>query len=333
MARRRLKQQLPRPVAATMAAIAGTSEVASTNRLHQAMVEKARLLIDNPDVIGFGFGTKTVRGEPSGEKAIIFYVRRKLSLGDIDPNQLLPELLVDPKGRAIATDIIEVGDVHAHTNAADEPVRGGFSISHARGAPGTLSAIVGKGRERFLLSAQHVLTNFDQGAAGDAIYFPGRSDGGDANDRVATLSPFTPLQAGPNYPNLVDAALAQLQSILTKSLDLGALGARTPIDIADAQDGQQVALIGRTSSTTRRARIKSVNVYADLYYPDLGYIGFQRQIGCEPLGQGGDSGALVVAADSGSVIGLQIGGSDEFSYVTPIRAVLKALGARFLTAS
>jgi hypothetical protein len=52
---------------------------------------------------------------------------------------------------------------------------------------------------------------------------------------------------------------------------------------------------------------------------------FENQIVAGPMSQGGDSGSLVVAADSLQAVGLLFAGSEQSTIINPIQAVLDCL--------
>ncbi|WEK46403.1 MAG: hypothetical protein P0Y56_15545 [Candidatus Andeanibacterium colombiense] len=309
----------------TVALIAGRAPALGAPA-QAGLFERIRGVVEDPNIVGFAIAEKMINGRSSGELGVCFHVRRKHPIRETETRQLIPEVIPDPQGRAVFTDVVEVGEPRAYGNVAQNPIRGGFSISHANGPAGTLSAIVRKGGKLHLLSAQHVFANMDTGRAGDSIVYPARSDG--AGSPIGRLVAYNLLDTGKDFPNSVDAALAEL-TVDPGRLNTSLLDAARPLVIGDAADQMCVALIGRTSDREVRAVVTGRSAHAKLYYEGLGFIRFREQVACTPFGDEGDSGALVIDAATKKVVGLHIGGADGVSWFTPIRSVLTFLGASF----
>lgn len=316
----------PRRLVETIRLLAGQKPLDPADPLRAALIEKLQAAVLHPNVIGFGISEKRREGVPTGTLGITFYVERKVPLRELGADERLPELLVDAQGRAIHTDIVEVGRVEAHAQATVTPIRSGFSVGHAAGPPGTVAALVVRNGKPHLLSAQHVLANFDGGAAGDQIHYPAIGDGGGAH-RAGSLLAYTPLDPAPGFPNRVDAALCALTEAAAARIDPSVPGAAQPLRAGTAQQNMVVQWSGRTSGVATSV-VRGVMVQASLLHGTTKF-GFRDQILCEGQSEGGDSGSLVVASESGEVIGMLIGGAAHFSFVTPIRAVLEALHCRF----
>lgn len=313
----------PHRLVQTVAQIAGRAPAPSSGP-EALLLARLRDIVQDPNVVGFAISEKLIDGRPSGALGICFHVQRKQQGHDLDNRLVIPPVITDPRGGAIFTDVVEVGEPQAHANIARNPIRGGFSISHSAGPVGTLSAIVRKGGKPHLLSAQHVFANLDTATAGDTIVYPAREDG--AGDAIGRLNAYTPLDPGPDFPNSTDAALAELTADPAR-LDMSLLDARRPLAIGDAAEGMSVALVGRSSGNEVSGVVTGRNAHAKLYYSGLGFIQFRDQVACSAFGSGGDSGALVIDAATRKVVGLHIGGAASVSWFTPIRAVLAALGA------
>ncbi|HMO74425.1 MAG TPA: hypothetical protein PKD99_02005 [Sphingopyxis sp.] len=311
-----------------MREIAGHRPIDDRDALRGALLERLRAAVRDANVIGFGIAEKEVGERAAGAIGISFFVREKRGPSRLRAAQAIPELLSDPQGRAIYTDVVEVGDVVAQAaQVATDPIRSGYSIGHVRGAPGTLGAIVVKGGQPHLLSAQHVFADFDRAAPGDPILYPARGDGGTVGDAIGRLAAFSPLDRSSGFPNRVDAALARIEPAAFARIDRSVAGAVAPLQAAAAALDMPVRLSGR-SSGDRQSVVRAIKAEVKIYQLDR-YIGFSEQIACAAFSDGGDSGSLVIHAESGRAIGLLVGGSSRTSFVTPIGAVLAALGARF----
>jgi hypothetical protein len=72
---------------------------------------------NTPDGVGVGYGEKVVEGQPTGEKAIIFTVTKKLPLSSLSSDQILPST-INLKGKVFKTDVVEVGVIEATSDCA-----------------------------------------------------------------------------------------------------------------------------------------------------------------------------------------------------------------------
>lgn len=295
----------------------------------EAALRQVREAVTHENILGFGIGEKLAAGAPTGELGITFLVRRKLFPEEVDARRAIPPVLADSSGRAVFTDVLEVGDVRAHANVDPDPVRSGYSVGHISGAPGTLGALVMRRGVPYALSAQHVLTNHDRGLEGDLVLFPAAGDGGRTPGQViGQLGPYKRLDLGQGYPNRVDAALVRLTPTAAARVDADVADVTRPATPGRSVPGMIVSIVGRTSGGPVRSVVRTVGVSVELYYSELGYVGFKEQVHCDPIGQPGDSGALVVDVASGRVVGLHVGGSPQASFFTPIETVLGTLGCK-----
>ncbi len=322
----------PAHLAKTLALITGREELPDKLLTAQRVqFERLRRLVADQGTVGVAISDKEIEGSPTGEQGIVFYVREKALARDVDPELLVPPVIAGPSGRAIYTDVRPMGDVRAHANISPNPIRAGFSIGHPVGRAGSLGAIVRRGRRQYVLGAMHVLANDGLGTAGDPIHFPSpRDQPASSATRLGVLEPFPALVSGAAFPNEVDAALALIDDARLSDIDSDVPGSKfKPLRAADPSPKMRVLLNGRTSGDRRTSNVRGVRAHVGLSYPRLGFLLFRDQIECEPYAQEGDSGALVLDADSGSVVGLHIGGSEQASFFTPIRRVLAALSVSF----
>ncbi|WP_425955782.1 hypothetical protein [Xylanimonas sp. McL0601] len=216
------------------------------------------------------------------------------------------------------------------------PLRPGVSVANVAVTAGTLGAFVTDDAGPYVLSNWHVLAGSRDAAAGDVVVQPGPADGGTApGDRIGTLARWAPLAAGEHHR--VDAALALLDDGVGVGVDATYPVGRVTTT-AEAQGGEAVAKVGRTTSLTR-GRVSAIELDDVVvgYGDELGVLSFDGQIEVEatgpgPFSRGGDSGALVYRED-GVALGLLFAGSETggpdgsgLTYVNPIDAVLEALG-------
>ena len=284
-------------------------------------------------IVGVGVGDKITRNKSTGRPSVRLYVAKKLDKRLIPQEHLLPDEI-----EGVETDVVETGRLRAQVASyrkRHRPAKPGCSIGFALDAPqggllmaGTLGAIVTNGETRYILSNNHVLANENQLPVGAPIYQPGLLDHGDAStDAIARLSRFTPLSS--TEPNRVDCAIAEIlapelvrAAVMAK---VGRLASAQPIAVIE---GMSVEKAGRGSGYTR-GKIFDVSATLTLGY-EMGEINFVDQIlirGTDRVfSEDGDSGALVVDADSGRAAGLLIGGHGDYSVANHLEDVLTELG-------
>ncbi len=293
----------------------------------QSLLERTGSLLGDDNLVGVGIAEKRSRDTATGELGLTFYVKRKATLGEIDAAKLVPPVLAGPRGRAVFTDVVEIGDLEPQQNIGGPPLRTGYSISHVDAGAGTLGAFVRKGGKTYCLSNAHVLALEGRAAIGDAIIFPGGGDGAGSPDACGTLAVFVPLVPGGAFVNSVDAALATIDANLLAGIDPGIHGAQLPLRVATPQLGRRIVTRGR-SGIDVEAEILGVDLAAQLPY-GLGPVGFTGLVVCESYSRRGDSGAIIVDKDSGAIVGLHLAGSATRSVFMPIKAVMAALGFTF----
>lgn len=128
--------------------------------------------------------------------------------------------------------------------------------------------------------------------------------------------------------NSIDAALAKPNSPAMFSNEIRSIGAVT--GVRNGGLGMQVRKSGRTTDFTT-GTITLVNATIDVGYSTINgtrTARFTGQTMTTAMSQGGDSGSLVVAADSQDAIGLLFAGSPQATIITPIDLVLNTLGVR-----
>jgi hypothetical protein len=213
------------------------------------------------------------------------------------------------------------------------PIKGGISISNERDYTfGTLGGFVvdRTSGEPMILSNWHVLVG-DWGARqGQRIYQPGRLDGGNSNNTVATLT------RDAMSVNL-DAAVATLtgdRSFMNEQFDLG-----TVKGVGQARLGMELVKSGRRTGITY-GRVTGIEGQQAVSYGYLTRIIRhivtidQRQIN-EEVSAPGDSGAWWLDSQTMQAVGLHFAGSNapEQALALDMPTVLNALNVDIATAS
>lgn len=310
-----------------------------------------------PNVVGVGIGYKVINGAPSDQTCLKVLVRQKLPLAGLDPKAVIPR-----EAGGVRTDVVEVGELRAWQSPTERwrPAPGGVSIGHYKITAGTFGCVVRDRNSgaRLILSNNHVLANSNDASPGDAILQPGAADGGTLPaDRIGQLERFCPIefntdtpscsaanmyvrlgnalaelvgskhrvsayQYNPQAVNLVDAAVARPDvdtDVLDRILEIGLISG-----VAPAFLGMRVRKSGRTTGYTT-GEITVVDATVNVSYGTGRVATFDNQLVSGPMSQGGDSGSLIVAADSPSAVGLLFAGSNQSTIFNPIQAVLDCL--------
>ena len=260
-------------------------------------------------------------------------------------------------GTSMVTDVFP--NDNAHTQAV--PVKMGTSGGNVNDSvtngstvtccSGTLGALVQRNGTLFILSNNHVLAKSDQGKPGDQISQPGLVDNNcNAGTPVATLTQAAALKpaSGTNgpAPSNVDAAIAQIISAATVDtsgaiLDLGAQGsssiaaappsATLAIPATVLSTNEKVAKSGRSTGLTC-STLQSVNTMVSVDYSAAcgGARAFTSTFNNQVIVNGGnfsangDSGSLIVTADTARPVALLYGGNSNSTTGNPISDVLGA---------
>ncbi len=321
------------------------------------------LIMGKDNVVATGVGYKLAGNTPTTEVSIIVSVIKKLPLAQLTDAALVPKSFDGMK-----TDVIETGPIVAQQDPKLRlrPARPGSSIGHYQITAGTLGCLVKRGTQVYILSNNHVLANSNAAQIGDAIYQPGKYDGGTSADQIATLEQFIPIgfptdptptptptpepsgcaplasvlkyvQSQPtstpkiqiNEPgdNTVDCALAKPLTPDLVSPDILNIG--VPTGVGTVTLGTPLQKMGRTTGyTTGQITQLDVTVSVD-YGGKLGT--YHHQLMAGAMSQGGDSGSAVLDMNK-RVIGLLYAGSDTTTIFNPIQSVLDALNVQLVTA-
>jgi N-acetylmuramoyl-L-alanine amidase len=212
----------------------------------------------------------------------------------------------------------------------------GADISRVGGAAGKLGCLarLRGGNLPVLLSNAHILA-FSGSAAprsGDPITSP--PDAHDptlAPNVIAKLLRWTPFDSGTDYPNVVDAAVAQILDPNDVNPAIAGIGLPAGIN-TELRAGMQVQMA--TGTTVRTGTIVNPSFSCEVGYlmppGSLQTFGFRQQVQCTAYSDPGNSGSAVLDMQN-CIVGLHLGGSDTNSVFTPIRNVLALLDVEIIT--
>jgi hypothetical protein len=320
-------------------------------------------LLTKKNVVAVGMGYKVSKGDRTKKPAIVASVRKKESVENLSPDDLIPERV-----GGLRTDVIATGTIRPQVQHRYRPVTLGTSVGNFDITAGTLGTIVWKDGKRMILSNNHVLADSNECELGEPIYQPGPHDGGTAEDTVAHLSEYIPLKfmtsesecpkakafvkyfnrtllrnratqlkavASQQIENFVDAALAEIDDNIEHRMNYiglhsGKLFPPNTGDIRLPEMNGPVMKFGRTTALTK-GYISQLDVAVNVQYGPGNYALFTNQIMIEsenenPFSQGGDSGSLVMEQNTFNPVGLLFAGSDSVTLANPISDVQDALG-------
>ncbi|HZQ68427.1 MAG TPA: hypothetical protein VFA68_07895 [Terriglobales bacterium] len=275
-----------------------------------------------------------------------------------DPNiSITATSQADPTQSGSASCILTAGGPSVNQAMQNAPIKLGTSGGNSRDTSGnfccsgTLGALVKRGSSFFVLSNNHVLAKSDKGTIGDPVTQPGLVDTNcNPGQTVANLTQFAKLESNlisggnpPLYSALADTAIAQIVSNQVDTtgaiLQLGAVsnGLAQPAAPASTPGtptvGMAVAKSGRTTGLTCGS-IGAFQMLVDVDYDascGSSAVAFtvqysnQIDILSSTFSAAGDSGSLIVDAQTAQAVGLLYAGSSSDTVANPIQDVLTAL--------
>jgi len=220
----------------------------------------------------------------------------------------------------------------------------GGNVNDASGnfcCSGTLGALVVRAGTNYILSNNHVLARSGSGQNGESICNPGLVDNNcNPGMTVANLSQQVPLHR--NGTSIADAAIAQIVSGQVDTtgavLQLGtvtggnAQAAPPANTVAVPVNGMLVAKSGRTTGLTCSA-ISVINALVQVEYENACgsnqtfLVNYDNQVDIlsTSFGAPGDSGSLIVDAQTAQPVALLYAGSDMDTVANPLQGLLAAL--------
>ena len=309
-------------VAAMEGVILAEADMERAREAYPEAVEKF-LHAGKENVVGVGIGNKWVDGLPTAEACIQVYVREKAD----DPKELPEGAAIPETVGGVKTDVIEVGEI-VFESLTDRvrPLDIGYSVGarfEEEQHTGTLGAFVTKVVDGvphyFVLSCNHILGAINGFLPGTMAMQPGPKDGGGPDDICAQLWRFVPMSEA--SPNTVDAAIAAVHKEMIRPGRTSYV--TTPQK--DVSPGLKVLKTGKKTGRTEGGII-ATDVTIKVKSHSGAEYEMTDQIQASYSSAGGDSGALVIAAETGKPVGLHFAGGDGTAYLNRIDNVLTSLG-------
>jgi len=288
-----------------------------------------RRIFEDRNIVGLGIAEKMTEKKRTGELTLCFYVKEKKGKRRLDSHKAVPPVIGVGGGAPVFTDVYEIGVLKAQINRHKNPIQSGYSVGNENtNDAGTVGAIVLSEGTHYILSNAHVLAPNGIGAIGDRIIYPALIDS-QALRPVATLLEFVKLKATQDLVNTSDAALAEIDSAFLPSIEFSIFGAASPRVLGNPQKDMKIVMNGRTSGEVANGIVRDVNFSGLVDVPGLGMVGFTNQVICNDYSREGDSGSLIVAKNTGEIVGLHVAGSSKGSMFTPIKIVQESLRISF----
>jgi hypothetical protein len=263
----------------------------------------------------------------------------------------------DPTETGDANCVLTAGGPGVNQAMQNAPIKLGTSGGNSRDSSGgfccsgTLGSLVTRGGAFFILSNNHVLAKSDKGTIGDPVTQPGLVDTNcNPGQTVANLTQFSKLESKlisgggkPLYSAPADTAIAQIVngqvdttgSILQLGVVSGGLAQPAPPanTLGTPTVGMAVAKSGRTTGLTCSS-VSLIDLTVDVDYDAscgssaaafTAEYAKQIEIVSSTFSAPGDSGSLIVDAQTAQAVGLLYAGSPSDTVANPIQDVLAAL--------
>lgn len=293
-----------------------------------------------PNVVGVGIGLRKRNGQLSDDVCIVVFVRQKLGLDLLQPDQVIPSELMGSGGDLIGTDIQESGLFRLLSGFTDRvrPVMGGCSISPATNYSAGTGGGVLKDRDGswVMLTCNHVVTSDGSTLIANEIIQPSAIDRGQPADKIGTVKRLVPIKAADTIEEAplheVDAALIELTVDSSEAL-LGGDAAKI-VSVWKVPLNTKVRKAGRSTGLTE-GTVTAYNVTAIAQGWDKKYAKFANAIQVDSdnkFAEAGDSGSLVYVppAEKGQIVevaGMLFSGAPDgrMALITPMEPIHRLL--------
>jgi GH25 family lysozyme M1 (1,4-beta-N-acetylmuramidase) len=204
--------------------------------------------------------------------------------------------------------IVKVDKFKALRTERHRPIQGGISIGHKDITAGTMSLLVKDKStcEPLILSNNHVLANINRGKPGDAIFQPGKADGGSSSDTVGYLDRFAIIENGAT----IDAAVAKLSN---NKIALTGIWNLLPAVNGNKEPtvGMQVKKYGRTTDLTY-GQVTALNASVTVDYGGVAYT-LKDCVICKLPSAPGDSGSPILETGTNKLVGILFAGDGQYT--------------------
>jgi hypothetical protein len=293
--------------------------------------QTARMLWNDPNILGFGVGPKISQGGRS-DFCLVFFVRKKLPKRRLRDLATIPQhLALDCLGLRVRTDVQEWGG----PPIAHGPLPSSASIGDRAGNSGTMTLAVRDSStgDPLILGCSHVLARCGAGQPGDPVESPADPRSDPRLNVVGRLVRFTEIDRR-SSDNEVDAAVATPDGGVHLLNDIPRIGSVSGIrDLTlegDSVQGLKVQKFGAVTGFTT-GRITNLHVSTSIVYHQMSgdpSVDFIELVEYDTVSKEGDSGAAVLdRMNPPSVVGMHIAGRSDgtASLFTHIQFVFDAM--------
>jgi len=296
-------------------------------------------LLKKKNVVGVGLGQKWIKGQNTGEDAILVFVSRKMDKRALSKDDLIPDTIDGAKTDVVGrSGTFKVQGVY--TNRM-RPLQPGYSVSHPRVTVGTMGAVFRDfNNEVVILSNSHVLANSGRRVRrGDPIYQPGTYDGGAGGDTVGKLKYHRGLatQWGRAWNNadrhhvygynFEDSAVMSINDGIDYNHEIPVVGYVQDFREELLTVGENLQKSGRTTGYTR-AKVIATSMTVNVDY-GFAVLQFRDQIATDAMSSGGDSGSVTLDMNNNAV-GLLFAGSSTVTLHNRIRYPRASYGLQII---
>ncbi|MPQ44618.1 hypothetical protein [Clostridium tarantellae] len=299
--------------------------------------------LNKKNVIGIGRGFKVINGINTKELSLNVLVEKKVSLSNLEKNNIIPENFL-----GIKTDVIQVGRINLNNRESNlpkprlqsnpfslvRPLRAGYSISPINSEfSGTLGCIVfdNLNNKPYILSNNHVLADNNKLEVGTPIVQPGGEL--NKNNIIGKLSKVVYLNLSlkknegyfDNVPNHADCAIAELFPNIPYLKHIPSIGKVTGISTINLED--KVKKFGISTHDTEGV-IENLDVVIKCPVKPGANAIFSKQIAATRMSDKGDSGSLVVDANK-KAVGIVFCATKSLTIINPINLILNYFNVHF----
>ncbi|MPQ44955.1 hypothetical protein [Clostridium tarantellae] len=292
------------------------------------------------NVIGIGFGNKSIKNMDTKEPCLHVLVEKKIPL-----NKLYKHDIISSNFLGIKTDIIQCGSfdfLNSNTNKSKNeninklnfcsrkrPIQAGYSVG-VYGDPftGTLGAIVfgNKKNTPYILSNNHVLADDNKYEKGTYILQPAAGFGGNYyHNVIATLTLAIKQYFDGVTINYTDAAIAEIFYKMEYDTSIPYIGKIK--GVAKAYPTMAIRKTGATTGYTT-GHVGTTFLKLNTTTEDGGTYLMENQIFANRMSEAGDSGSVVVD-NNNNAVGLLMGANKYGSIINPIDKTLNLLDVHF----
>lgn len=335
-------------------------------RINQIINKHGDLILRNPNIVGVGRGIKNINSYNTNKPALVFFVKKKLSVSDLRKSHIIPQFL-----EGVITDVVESGEFRLRNSYEpmvsmlgeeiqkdDRPALGGGCLYLFREAsPGILKPIstatltyavteADSPENIYLLTSGSFLIPKGEFYLGEKVYYSRQLKAATekntwiigTSEKIFRSGTFLKDKAEMN----INAGLvkvgnyndSRIREYLLPKLKNGLGVASTETIIKSKAEISCYKCGASTGCTEGNVKSSGTAIEVENHPKGSGKYVFLNQLIIENKSLAGDGGALSVNRGTDRGVGMLNGGSDTsgFSFYSNINEVLTSLNVKFLKA-